>query len=72
MKPNLLDNSEYKNWLKNLKKKVLQAQIKAAIKVNSILLQFYWELGEEIVIRQAQSSWGDGFLKQLGNSLLPN
>ncbi len=49
MKPNLLDNSEYKNWLKNLKKKVLQAQIKAAIKVNSILLQFYWELGNSLL-----------------------
>jgi len=72
MLPNatLLQNTEYKSWLKDLKKKVLQTQIKAAIKVNSTLLQFYWELGEEIVQRQAQASWGDGFLKQLSQDLM--
>ena len=66
----LLENSEYKNWLKELKQKVLQTQLKAAVKVNATLLQFYWELGEEIVLRQTQSSWGDGFLKQLSDCLL--
>ncbi len=72
MLPNasLLQNAEYKNWLKDLKQKVLQTQIKAAIQVNSTLLQFYWELGEEIVLRQAQASWGDGFLKQLSQDLM--
>jgi DUF1016 N-terminal domain len=72
MPPNatLLQNSEYKSWLKDLKKKVLHAQLKAAVKVNTTLLQFYWELGEEIVLRQAQSSWGDGFLKQLSQDLM--
>lgn len=72
MPPNLslLQNSEYKSWLKNLKEKVLQTQIKAAVKVNTTLLQFYWELGEEIVLRQAQSSWGDGFLKRLSRDLM--
>jgi predicted nuclease of restriction endonuclease-like (RecB) superfamily len=67
---NFLQNSDYKSWLKDLKQKVLHTQIKAAIKVNSTLLQFYWELGEEIVLRQAQASWGDGFLKQLSQDLM--
>lgn len=66
----LLQNIEYKNWLKDLKQKVLHTQIKAAIKVNATLLQFYWELGEEIVSRQTQASWGDGFLKQLSMDLM--
>ena len=72
MLPNvsLVQNREYKNWLKDLKQKVLQTQLKAAVKVNTTLLQFYWELGEEIVFRQAQSSWGDGFLKQLSKDLM--
>ena len=58
---NVLQNSEYKSWLKNLKQKVMQVQLKAAVQVNATLLQFYWELGEEIVLKQSQSSWGDGF-----------
>jgi len=63
-------NHEYKHWLKNLKQKVLQSQLKAVVKVNSALLEFYWELGEEIVQRQAQARWGDGFLKQLSQDLM--
>ena len=70
LKKSLKQNSEYKNWLKDLKKKVLHTQIKAAVTVNATLLQFYWELGEEIVLRQTQSSWGDGFLRQLSQDLM--
>ncbi len=42
-------NDEYKDWLIELKNKVRSAQIKAAVKVNTELLKFYWELGSEIV-----------------------
>ena len=70
MNSNLLQNSEYKHWLKDLKQKVLQSQLKAVVQVNSTLLEFYWELGEEIVLRQTQARWGDGFLKQLSQGLM--
>ncbi|WP_067516802.1 DUF1016 N-terminal domain-containing protein [Endozoicomonas ascidiicola] len=63
-------DSEYKAWLKDLKQKVLTTQLKAAVQVNSTLLAFYWELGEDIVQRQAQANWGDGFLKQLSQDLM--
>ncbi|MGI9282919.1 MAG: DUF1016 N-terminal domain-containing protein [Endozoicomonas sp.] len=67
---NLSLNSEYKSWLKTLKQKVLSTQLKAAVQVNSTLLAFYWELGEDIVRRQAHANWGDGFLKQLSKDLM--
>jgi len=67
---NLLQDTEYKHWLKDLKQKVLQSQLKAVVQVNSALLEFYWELGEEIVHRQTQARWGDGFLKQLSQDLM--
>ncbi|MCF7970483.1 MAG: PDDEXK nuclease domain-containing protein [Methylococcaceae bacterium] len=70
MNTSLLNNQEYKHWLKDLKQKLLQAQLKAVVKVNSTLLEFYWELGEEIVFRQSQARWGDGFLKQLSQDLM--
>ncbi len=63
-------NDDYKSWLKDLKQQVLQTQIKAAVQVNSTLLTFYWQLGLEIVERQQQSSWGEGFLKQLSQDLM--
>ena len=70
MSMNLLQNKEYKTWLKDLKQTIVHTQIKAAVKVNATLLQFYWEFGEEIVARQTQASWGDGFLRQLSQDLM--
>lgn len=70
MNTSLPQNADYKRWLKGLKQKVVHTQIKAAITVNSSLLQLYWELGEDIVKRQANAQWGDGFLKQLSVDLM--
>ncbi len=66
----ILNTKEYKVWLKDLKQKVRQAQLKAAVKVNSALLEFYWELGGDIVEKQKNASWGSGFLKQLSKDLI--
>ena len=63
-------SSEYKIWIKELKQKLRRSQVKAAIKVNSVLLEFYWELGIDIVEKQKRSSWGSGFLKQLSKDLM--
>ena len=69
MKQALIQNKTYYSWLKELKHKVRLVQIKAAVKVNSELLQFYWELGQDIVDKQKNAKWGDGFLKQLSIDL---
>jgi len=69
MKQTLTQNKTYSIWLKELKQKVRLVQIKAAVKVNSELLQFYWGLGQDIVDKQRNAKWGDGFLKQLSIDL---
>ena len=61
---------EYKHWLGELKQRIRQSQIKAAVKVNTELLQLYWQMGGEIVERQQNAQWGDGFLKQLSADLM--
>lgn len=61
---------EYVEWITSLKEKFQQAQIKAAIKVNSTLLEFYWELGADIVEKQKEAQWGTGFLKQVSADLM--
>jgi predicted nuclease of restriction endonuclease-like (RecB) superfamily len=63
-----LDTS-YKHWLEQLKAKIQSAQLKAAVAVNSQLLQLYWDLGREIVQKQRQASWGDAVLDQLSVDL---
>jgi hypothetical protein len=64
------NNPNYSRWLSDLKTKVRNARLKAAVTVNSELLSFYWELGADIVQKQAQSNWGDGFLNQLSKDLM--
>lgn len=63
-------NTQYREWLKELKQKVRKAQLKAAVSVNTALLTFYWELGADIVERQKTAKWGSGFLKQLSVDLM--
>lgn len=65
-----IPTQEYKIWFKDLKQKFRHTQIKAAVKVNSILLEFYWQLGTDIVEKQKSAIWGSGFLKQLSKDLM--
>ncbi len=61
--------TEYRAWLGELKARFRQVQLKAAVAVNTALLQFYWELGADIVARQQDVAWGQGFLGQLSADL---
>ena len=70
MENDILSNSHYREWLTELKQKFQRSQIKAATSVNTALLEFYWELGSDIVERQKASQWGSGFLKQLSADLI--
>lgn len=64
-----ITSSEYKEWIGELKQRIRQTQIKAAVKVNTELLRLYWQLGSDIVERQKNAHWGDGFMKQLSQDL---
>jgi predicted nuclease of restriction endonuclease-like (RecB) superfamily len=66
----ITQSSEYRQWLKELKGKVRGAQLKAATAVNTALLEFYWNLGEDIADKQKNATWGSGFLSQLSKDLM--
>ncbi|MFN7507924.1 MAG: YhcG family protein, partial [Limnobacter sp.] len=57
-------------WLRGLKTRFVQVQLKAAVAVNTELLQFYWELGADILAQQASQRWGSGFLENLSRDLM--
>lgn len=72
MNENLLvhtNDKEYKKFLVELKEKVKNSQLKAAIKVNYELLNLYWELVKKITEKQKEYSWGDSFISNLSNDL---
>lgn len=66
----LVGSKEYKQWLTELKGKIQKAQIKAAVKVNTELLLLYWEMGADIVKKQKNAKWGEGFVEQLSSDLM--
>jgi predicted nuclease of restriction endonuclease-like (RecB) superfamily len=66
---NIKADSDYRDWLFQLKDKLRRVQIKAAVAVNREMLQFYWELGADIVLKQKSASWGNGFLPHLSRDL---
>lgn len=65
-----ISETHYHHWINDLKLKFQQAQIKASVKVNSTLLEYYWELGADIVEKQKNTTWGSGFLRQLSADLM--
>ncbi len=65
----LLQNNDYITWLIALKSTIAQRQIKAGLAVNSTLIELYWDLGEQIVEKQANAKWGLGFMEQLSKDL---
>lgn len=58
---------EYKTWLTELKNKIRSVQIKAALAVNSAMIEFYWELGK--IIAEKEAVWGDKLIEQVSKDL---
>lgn len=58
-------DSSYKAWITELKQRIRQSQIKAAVKVNVEMLHLYWSIGEDIIKRNAEAVWGKSVINQL-------
>ena len=65
---NILDK-DYLKWVKELCKRYRQSQIKAAVKVNHVVLQFYWDLGKDICNKEAENKYGSKFYATLSRDL---
>ncbi len=57
-------NKEYVEWLSDVKTRFRQCQIKATIRVNTTVLEFYWSIGRDLVALRAEDRWGSGVVKQ--------
>ncbi len=60
---------DYRNWLSDIKSKILQGRLTVAISANNALLQLYWELGKEIVEKEKNANWGQALIEQLSIDL---
>jgi len=62
-------DSDYVQWIYDIKERFRNTQIKTAIKVNSEQLLFNWQLGRDLVMRKAEEKWGNGIVEQLSLDL---
>lgn len=56
-------------WLKDLKQRIHAAQQRATLQVNKELVLLYWQIGQDILIRQAEQGWGAKVIERLAHDL---
>ncbi len=61
--------SGYDDFLRELKERISQAQIRAALSVNRELVLLYWQIGREILLRQHNEGWGAKVIDRLARDL---
>lgn len=60
---------EYAQTLADIKIRIKEAQIKAALSANKVLLKLYWSIGETIVQKQEKLGWGSKVIERLAKDL---
>ncbi len=59
----------YSELLDELKSRIHAAQARAALAVNRELVLLYWQVGQAILVRQAQYGWGSQVISHLARDL---
>ncbi|WP_257387600.1 PDDEXK nuclease domain-containing protein [Tahibacter caeni] len=59
----------YTDWLAELKTRIHTAQQRAALAVNRELVLLYWQIGRDILERQAREGWGAKVIERLAHDL---
>ena len=59
----------YAEWLAELKRRIHAAQQRATLAVNRELVLLYWQIGGDILERQAQQGWGAKVIDRLAKDL---
>lgn len=55
---NLINNTEYQQWLQHLCEEIDKQRLKAVMQLNASTLQHYWWLGNDIIQKQKERGWG--------------
>lgn len=59
----------YDQFLHRLKERIRHAQVRAALAVNRELVLLYWQMGQEILLRQREQGWGAKVISKLAKDL---
>jgi predicted nuclease of restriction endonuclease-like (RecB) superfamily len=60
---------DYADFLHDLKERIRAAQVRASLSVNRELVLLYWQIGRDILARQAAQGWGSKVIDRLAGDL---
>jgi len=64
-----MEISIYNNLFVDIKQRILSAQLKAALSVNTEMILLYWQIGNSIAEKQNMQGWSSGVIPQLSKDL---
>ena len=62
-------DEQYTEWISEISRQFRQSQIRASVKVNDEMLQFYWRLGKDLHDKKNRFSYGQSFYKTISHDL---
>jgi len=65
----IIPDEHYGEFLRSLKHRIRQAQVRASLSVNKELIRLYWQIGREILNRQQQEGWSSKVIERLARDL---
>lgn len=67
--PPLVPPDNYDLFFSGLKERIRRAQVRAALAVNAEAILLYWDIGRDILERQANEGWGSKVVDRLSKDL---
>lgn len=61
--------ADYAAWLADIKTRVTASRQRAVLAANTELIGLYWQIGRDILERQAKQSWGSKVIERLARDL---
>ena len=65
-----VDNSEFTQFVKDIKSKIYSAKSKAILSANRLMIELYSEIGKFIVQKQEALGWGKSVVEQMSKELV--
>jgi len=60
---------DYVEWIRSIKERVRQAQLRALLAVNAEQLLLYWDIGRGILEKQERFGWGAKIVDRMASDL---
>lgn len=65
-----IHNSEFNQFVKDIKQKIYSAKSKAILSANRLMIELYFEIGKSIVEKQEALGWGKSVVEQMSRDLI--